>query len=268
MNRTFFLIGLLAVFSFASVATATNSCTVTSPGWTFATLGQCGSNNTGVSFTSPDTGQVITIFPEFLQDGVVQGSGSGNVNGLFEVQKGQNGNLASGIAPYVNGEGTSPFLGQQGITDTFGAHRYDVMLYVEVKQTGTGGIATGSTLDFLMQQGDQAIDTIDVFKGVFGSGQTAPPDLSAMTQVQNNLSVGAANGGNTVPQFSIVTNTSVANPIEWIAIRDDCTYLLLNQITDPTPGVPEPRFYGLLMAGLLGIGGIWARRHNLASHSV
>jgi hypothetical protein len=124
---------------------------------------------------------------------------------------------------------------------------------------GRVAIATGTTLDFLMQQGDQRpLDKVDVFKGVFGSGQTAPPNLSALTHVQNGLSVGAANGGATVPQFSIVTNTSVANPIEWIAIRADCTYLLLNQITDPSPGVPEPRFYGLLMAGLLSIAGIWA----------
>jgi hypothetical protein len=160
----------------------------------------------------------------------------------------------------VTGQGTSPFLSQQGIDEwTSSGHRYDVMLFVEFSQTGTGAIATGTTLDFLMQPGDQTpLDKVDVFKGVFGSGQTAPPNLSALTHVQNGLSVGAANGGATVPQFSIVTNTSVANPIEWIAIRADCTYLLLNQITDPSPGVPEPRFYGLLMAGLLSIAGIWA----------
>jgi hypothetical protein len=66
-----------------------------------------------------------------------------------------------------------------------------------------------------MQQGDQRpLDKVDVFKGVFGSGQTAPPNLSALTHVQNGLSVGAANGGATVPQFSIVTNTSVANRMD------------------------------------------------------
>src|SRR5258708_30013147 len=99
MIRMFPFITALAVGCAMSVAASAATSTMSNrPGsWTFGTLGSCGSGNSGVTFTQ--NGQTITIFPELVVNGVVQ-SNSGNVNGLFEVQKGQNGNLASGIGPY------------------------------------------------------------------------------------------------------------------------------------------------------------------------
>jgi hypothetical protein len=265
MNRTYIIIGLLAIFSFTAGAVVP-PCSSASPGWTFASLGYCGNDSSGVTFTASN-GQQITIFPELLKDGNVQSNtswDSNGIDGLFEVQKGHDGNIASGIAPYVTGEGTSPFLGQQGITDfDSGGHHYDIMLFIEIQGgTGAGQIPTGTTLSFLLQQGDQALDNVDAYWGAFGSGQTTPPNISAFSN-STNFDLLHANGGNTVPQFSLQTSTDASHPIEWIAIRDDCTYLLLNSITE-TSYVPEPRFYGLMMAGLLGVAGIYARKRRIA----
>jgi hypothetical protein len=248
MNRLYFMTGVLSVFSLASVASASvTPCTTTT--WTFGANGieDCGSGNNGVSFTQG--GETITILPELLVDGVVQ-SNSSPVSGLFEVQKGNQGNLASGIGPYDTTEGGSPFTGQQGIQDSsvwnWQKWQYDTddeMLYIEVNQAS---IPAGTTLSFLMQEGDQA-DTFNVYTSVGSS--TTPPNLSAMTEVDTDKSVGVENGG----------------PIEFIAIQADCTYLLLNSITASTPAVPEPRFYGLLLASLLGLVGIYARKRQRAT---
>ncbi|MBZ5610364.1 MAG: hypothetical protein LAP38_19045 [Acidobacteriia bacterium] len=277
MNRTYVIIALLAILSF-SAAAAVPACSSSSPGWTFAALGYCGDLSTGVTFTAAN-GQQITIFPELLKDGNVQANTTNNgntgvnpdhgnyIDGMFEVQDNHNGNIASGIAPYygTNPTGDSPYTGQQGITDfDSGGHHYDVMLYIEIQGgTGAGQVPTGTTLSFLMQQGDQAIDVVDAYWDAFGSGQTAPPNLSAFTHSATDVSVGLANGDNTVPQFSLKTSTDSTHPVEWIAIKDDCTYLLLNSITE-TSSVPEPRFYGLMLAGLLGIAGIYARKRRTA----
>jgi hypothetical protein len=272
MIRVFHFITALAIGCALSAAASAATCTMSNtPGaWTFATLGSCGSGTSGVSFTQ--NGETITIFPEELKNGAVQSSGGSNpVNGLFEVQKGQNGNLASGIGPFDTNQGGSPFTGQLGVADynssgqdyTGTGTRYDNMLYIEISQTGAGAIAAGSTLKFLMQEGDQA-DSFNVYTGTFAAGTTTPPNLSSMTQVVSDMSVGALNGGATTPQFSIVTSTTSANPIEFIAIQADCKYLLLNSISASAPSVPEPRFYGLLLAGLLGLIGMRYQKRRAA----
>jgi hypothetical protein len=255
MSRTFLTAGVISIFSFAAVATASVApCTTTT--WNFGANGieQCGSGSNGVSFTQG--GETITILPELVENGVVQ-SNSSPVSGLFEVQKGASGNLASGIGPYNTTQGGSPFTGQQGIQDsTYWNNTTDDMLYIEVNQSS---IPSGTTLKFLMQEGDQ-VDTFNVFTSV-GSSST-PPNLSSMTEVDTDKSVGTLNGGATTPQFSIVTSTTSAKPIEFIAIEADCTYLLLNSITATAPAVPEPRFYGLLLTGLLGLAGLYARKRQ------
>lgn len=230
--------------------------------WTFDILASCGSGSNGVSFTQG--GETITIFPELVVNGVVASSGGMNpVNGLFEVQQGVQGNLASGIGPFVNFEGGSPFTGQQGIQEQ--QHRdttFDAMLYIEVSQTGPNAIPSGTTLSFLMQEGDVA-DTFTYYTETVAAGTTTPPNLSSMTkQNATPTSVGAENGGATTPQFQVVTSTTSGDPIEFIGIQADCTYLLLNSITSSGPSsVPEPRFYGLLLAGLLcGAGMVYQKR--------
>ena len=44
-------------------------------------------------------------------------------------------------------------------------------------------------------------------------------------------------------------------------------YLLLDTITGTTSTVPEPRFYGLLMAGMLGLAGVYARKRQGAEQT-
>ncbi len=254
----------LAIFTFASIATA-GPCVVSDPGWTFNTLGYCGDLSSGVSFTASN-GQVITIYPEKLRDGVVQSNTSVDTNyidGLFEVKDGSNGNIASGIGPYVGSNGSgSPYTGQLGLQDwDSGIHHYDYMLFIKVDG---GSVPSGTTLSFLMQQGDQSLDSVDVHWDVFGSGQAAPPNISALTNSNLNVAIGAKNGNATVPQFSITTSTDGAHPIEWIAIQADCQYILLNAITETYSKVPEPRFYGLLLVGLIGLAGIYSRRRRAA----
>jgi hypothetical protein len=255
----------LAIGCAMSVAGMAATCTTTT--WTFSAGSggaQCGSENTGVTFTQG--GETITILPEYVIDGVVQTSPGSNVNGLFEVGKGQNGNLANGIGPFVASQGGSPYTGQQGIQDTdptyWNNHTYDTMLYIEVNQAT---IPTGTTLSFVMQEGDVA-DNFNVYTSTPGTSTTVP-NLTSMTEKYSNLSVGTMNGGVSLssPQFSIVTSTSSGNPIEFIAIEADCTYLLLNQITATGPsGVPEPRFYGLMLAGFLGLAGMLYQKRRAA----
>lgn len=269
MNRIYLLAGSLAFLTLAPFGTA-GTCTVSGPGWTFNTQGSgspsCGNLSNGVQFTSPTNGQIITIFPEEVYNETVQSNTStdGNpVNGLFETQKGSGGNLASGIGPFDNNQsGSYYYTGQKGIQDSVSnGNTTDIMLYIEIANNGTGAIADGSTLNFLMQEGDVS-DYFNVYTSTGNSG--TPPNLTAMNEVKSNVSVGTMNGGATTPQFSITTNTNSTNHIEWIAIEADCTYLLLNQITETASAVPEPRLYSLLLAGLLGLVGIYARKRKAA----
>ena len=268
MSSKLFFVSLLAIFTFASIAAA-GPCVVSDPGWTFKTLGYCGDLSSGVSFTASN-GQIITIYPEKLKDGVVQSNTSTDSNyidGLFEVKDGSNGNIASGIGPYVGSNGSgSPYTGQLGLQDwDSSGHHYDYMLYIKITGgTGAGQIPTGTTLNFLMQQGDQSLDSVDVHWDVFGSGQTAPPNISSLTNSNLNVAIGAKNGDATVPQFSITTSTDASHPIEWIAIQADCQYILLNAITETYSKVPEPRFYALLLVGLIGLAGIYSRKRRAA----
>ena len=236
--------------------------------WTFDILAACGSGSNGVTFTQG--GETITILPELVVNGVVQGSSKMNpVDGLFEVQKGDEGNLASGIGPYVNGQGGSPYTGQKGIQDeTFKNTTVDAMLYIEVSQTGSNPIPSGTTLSFLMQEGDVP-DTFTVYTDAVAAGTTTPPNLASMTKFDSTpISVGSEDGGATTPQFKITTDTTTGDPIEFIAIQADCTYLLLNSITSSGPSsVPEPRFYGLLLAGLLCAGGVVYQKRRAAKEN-
>ena len=87
-----------------------------------------------------------------------------------------------------------------------------------------------------------------------------------MNEVQTAISVGSLNGGASSPQFSVTTNTTSLNPYEYIAIQADCTYLLLNSITESGGGgqtTPEPRFYGILLVAMLGLVGIVYRKRRV-----
>jgi hypothetical protein len=253
MSRTLIMVAIGCALTVAAIAAPCNQST-----WTFNGLAQCGSGNTGVAFKQ--NGETITIFPEFVENGVIQPP-SGLVNGLFEVN-GQSPNLASGIGPYVPDQGGSPYTGQLGIQDAnYGGNDYDAVLYLEISQTGPDPISSGTTLQFLMQEGLTA-DTFNVYTSIGTS--TTPPNLTSMTEVDKNVAVGATSGGAVNPQFSITTSTTGAKPTEFIAIEADCDYLLLNSITPKTSSVPEPRFYGLLLAGLFGLAGMLYQKRRAA----
>ena len=130
---------------------------------------------------------------------------------------------------------------------------------------GTVPIPSGTTLSFLMQEGDVP-DTFTVYTDAVAAGTTTPPNLASMTKFDSTpISVGTEDGGATTPQFKITTDTTTGDPIEFIAIQADCTYLLLNSITSSGPSsVPEPRFYGLLLAGLLCAGGVVYQKRRAA----
>jgi hypothetical protein len=189
---------------------------------------------------------------------------SSTQNGLFEVSDKYN-NHGVGIAPYNPAEGTSngTFSSQDGLTDS-----------VPNKPTGTNNfmlldltnVAYGSTVSLLLQAGVTG-DTFDVYRG-----STSTPTAFSGTTMLNSSPISVDESGTSMPngtsagqgyQFSF-TKTTAGIQNQWIAISADCHYLLLDEIKVSTSAVPEPRFYGLLMAGLLGIAGIYARKRRVA----
>jgi len=127
-------------------------------------------------------------------------------------------------------------------------------------------IAQGSTVSLLLQAGVSG-DTFDVYAG----GTSTPTSFGGMTKLDSSP-INVTEGGTSQPngistgqgyQFSF-TKTTAGTSNEWIAISADCHYLLLTEmkVTTSTSTVPEPRFYGLLMAGMIGLAGIYARKRR------
>jgi hypothetical protein len=172
-----------------------------------------------------------------------------------------------GIAPYnpVEGSGSS-FSNQDGISDTV-TTGYDIhgnpittSSYGNILEIELGAnIAQGTSLAFLLQAGIGASsDKVDILTTAPTSTATSPVNPSSMSPVYTSLGGITTNGTN--PTFSLIKNTS---GIEFVAIEADCHYLLLDTITGSST-VPEPRFYGILLAGLLGLAGIAYQRRRAA----
>jgi hypothetical protein len=241
MKRIFLPIALAVAMSAANAATCPNPNS-----WTFNCLSSSAFGSSGMSFTQ--NGETITIFGETINNSnVITGSTS-----LFEVLQNNSGNLASGIGPYQSSEGGSPFTGQKGIAEFTEGQAAGNILLLEISQPN---IPSGSTLKFLMQEGDVQ-DTFNVWTGTFATGAipTALTAAAGMTEVYSALGVDTNNsaipnhaeyGAAVNPQFSITTSTTSAKSVEFIAIQADCTYLLLNQVIPN----PEPRFFGLVFLG-------------------
>jgi hypothetical protein len=175
---------------------------------------------------------------------------------LFQVNDSVN-DEGIGIAPYNPSEGTGGGMSSQdGITDTAsGNSTYGNILEVELGSN----IAEGTSLSFLLQAGIGASnDQVEIFTADASTPQNA--NNTSMTY-DLTTSKGAISTNGTTPQFSITKNTTGT---EFIAIEADCHYLLLDSITGNTPAVPEPRFYGLLLAGLLGLAGTLYQRRRAA----
>jgi hypothetical protein len=228
---------------------------------------------TGTANCAATGAQTITVYADQSLNGAIvtpykYNNKTYTESGLFQVNDSVN-NHGVGIAPYNPTEGTSgAFSAQDGLTDT-----------VKNAPTGTGNflllnlssnIAAGTTISFLLQAGVSG-DTFDVWTQ---SGTTTPTKLggtggmvkqdSTPIKVDETGSI-LSNGSSqpTKPQFSIMKGAGV----EWVAISADCHYLLLDSITGTTSAVPEPRFYGLLMAGMLGLAGVYARKRQAVAQS-
>jgi hypothetical protein len=184
-------------------------------------------------------------------------------NGLFEVNDKYN-NHGVGIAPYNPTEGTSngTFSAQDGLTDVV-PHTTPTANNFLLLQLGSN-IQAGSTISFLLQAGVTG-DTFDVYRG----GSTTPTSFSGMTKM-TSTPIHVDEGGTSMPngtsltqpfQYSITKNLS---GVQWVAIAADCHYLVLDQVKTSYNSVPEPRFYGLLMAGMLGLAAVYARKRQAA----
>ena len=253
MKRTIYALGLFAALSLGSLANATTV-------WNFAGTTQQTNGYTptaGISvyaFQLNGSGNLLSTPVTNMNSG---SGGTSTLNGLFQATNCSPFCEGSGIGPFNPTEGAAPFSAQDGITDTVGnvgsqyqgAGPYSNFLELQLSST----IPAGTTLTFLMQHGNgdgSAPAFVDVYtdnNATVGTG-IAP---KSMTLADSSVQINTVTGGgvqNTVGQFSITTT----GKNEVVAIAADCHYLLLDTITG-TSSVPEPRFYGFLMAGLLGL---------------
>ncbi len=257
------ILGLAAGLSLASVANATVTYTFASGNALFAS-GSSSATYSGAAGT-------ITVYADQVVNstGAFDTPGNNSENGLFTVTAGNNGN---GIAPYNPNDypgfgsttSTSNLEEQKGIVDgVTGASSDDNILLLKLT-----GFAANSTLSLLLQAGPLT-DSFTVYTA--DTTGSAPTKLTSgtggMTKYNTTpISVGggaAAFGGTepTTPQLTGLTISGLGpTTTGWIAIQADCQYLLLDSIVVGTTATPEPRFYGILLAGLLGLAGIAYKR--------
>jgi hypothetical protein len=266
MKSSLSIIGLVAGLTLASVANATVT-------YTFAT------SNTQVAqgstycptYSASCSGPTVGVYAEQTNSGgtFVTPATTGpwynqtsTESGLFTVTDSPN-DFGTGIAPYNPSEGTSggTFSSQDGIVDgVSGASSNDNILLLKLSD-----FAAGSTLSLLLQAGV----TGDSFTVYTSTGAT-PTSLGGMSVYDNSLNdpIQVDESGNNKPNTPQVTNLTIlglnSSTTGWIAIEADCHYLLLDSLSAGTPSVPEPRFYGILLAGLLGLAGIAYQKRRAA----
>jgi hypothetical protein len=201
----------------------------------------------------------ITVYAEQVNgSGVLQSIPDSTLcsgtNCLFQTNTSVNPD-GTGIGPYNPAEGTSgSFSNQDGIDE-------NNILELELGSN----IANGTTLSFLLQSGYYAYgaDTVSVYT----SNTSTVQNLGSMSIFKNSVAspIGGISTTGTTPQFTITKDTSGT---EFVAIAADCHYLLLDTITGTAPSAPEPRFYGVLLVGLLGFVGIFVRNRRAAQQTV
>ncbi len=269
MKSFFWVIGVASALSLATLANATTCPTNT---WCF------GANPALVSQGSTFSSSFgsISVFSEQITNSngnlvtTIDGAPSHPTLGtgsqaLFQTNDSVY-DEGVGIAPYNPVEGSGNyFASQDGITDVVTQNggstnsTYGNILEIELGSN----IAKGTSLAFLLQAGIGASgDAVKVYD------KDASGPLNANTTSMNlytTTALGAISTNGTLSQFSITKDTAGT---EFIAIVADCHYLLLDTITGSTPAVPEPRFYGILLAGLLGLAGIAYQRRRAAQANV
>jgi len=195
----------------------------------------------------------ITVFGEQVNSSqnITSSNNGTTIDQLFQVNNSVN-QEGIGIAPYDPAQGTSgSFANQLGISDYTG---YDNILEVELGSN----IAKGTSLAFLLQAGIGASsDYVTFYTEDTATGTPVSP--SGMSNV-HTTTPGQISTLGTTPQYTLVKDTS---GIEFVAIEADCHYILLDTVTGTSP-VPEPRFYGILLAGLLGLAGMVYQRRRAA----
>jgi hypothetical protein len=181
-------------------------------------------------------------------------------SGLFTVTDNPNFN-GKGIAPYDPSEGSGGnFDNQDGIVDNVpGSSNNGNILLLKLSD-----ISAGSTLSLLLQAGVTG-DSFTIY--TFEDSGAAPTSLSQMTKYDSNP-INVDENGSSLPNNPQVTGLTIAgltsSTTGWIAIQADCHYLLLDTLTITPAATPEPRFYGLLLAGLLGLTGMVYQRRRAA----
>jgi len=219
----------------------------------------CGSTTQTVGVYAEQTSGASGTFVTPVLD-----SGTSTESGLFTVTDSPH-FYGNGIAPYDPQEGVgSSYSTQAGIADSVtGANGNDNILLLKLSN-----VAAGSTLSLLLQAGVGG-DTFTVYTAT----GAMPTSLSGMTKYDSTpISLDEPGSiqpdGSSQPSTPQVSGLTIAglnaSTTGWIAIQADCEYMLLDTLTVTPAATPEPRFYGLLLAGLLGLAGIGYRKRNAA----
>jgi len=267
MKHLFSIFGIAAGLSLASLASASVT-------YTFATSNQqVAQGSTYCATYSTSCGSVATVGVYSEQ---TNGSGTfvtpvGNSeSGLFTVIDSPNA-YGTGIAPYNPNEGSgSNFSGQDGIDDNIpGSSTNGNIVLLKLSD-----ISAGSTLSLLLQAGVSG-DSFTVY--TYEDSGATPTSLGQMSKYDTNpINVDESgsiksNGSSqpTTPQVSGLTIAGLTSSTTgWIAIQADCHYLVLDTLTITPAATPEPRFYGLLLAGLLGVAGMLYQKRRAAQANV
>lgn len=259
------LTGLATALSLATAASATTCATDT---WCFGLntgfVSQGNTYSSGLGDISVYSEQINNSNGDLMSTPYSDGYGSTLGTGsdaLFQVS-GSNGN---GIAPYNPVEGSSnSFESQDGITDdvTYRVQNGNddtTSSYGNVLEIELGSdIAQGTSLAFLLQAGPYAGDpSVEVWT----ADASTPQNVNSTSMSYDLTTTKSISDTSSSPQFTLTKNTS---GIEFVAIEADCHYLLLDTITGTPTAVPEPRFYGLLLAGLLGVAGMMYQKRRTA----
>jgi len=261
MRITQGMVGVAALMSFATLAGATTCPTNT---WCFGsnptTVGDGATYSTAAG--SGVTG-TISVFSEQVTEynNKFFASTDSTVDGLFSTNDSIY-DEGIGLAPYDPREGGSPFSNQQGLTNT--ADGNNDLGNILVLELGSN-IAQGTTLQFLLQAGIGASGDVVSDYWQDGGNQNVSPSLMHLNGATTAGEI-STNGTTAQSQLTLTKNTS---GIEFVAIEADCHYILLDTITGTAPiaATPEPRFYGLLLAGLLGVAGLAYQKRRAAARA-
>lgn len=251
-------IALAGALSFATLASAT-TCPINT--WCFGSNPATVADNTGYSTASGSTVTgTISVFGEQITNnssgGTFYSTSNSTINGLFSTNDSVF-DEGIGIAPYDPAEGGSFFVNQDGITDSAdGSSTKGNILVLELG----ANIASGTTLQFLIQAGIGA--STDVVQDYWQDGGTSNVSPASMT-LNGTTTLGEISTNGTTAQSQLAITKNVSG-IEFVAIEADCHYILLDTITGTAGSVPEPRFYGLMLAGLLGLAGMVYQKRRAA----